>query len=215
MDVFQASHVLVRKEPANLYDVVQPALEDPGLRDQLVAGSFAKDETYRYNCVRVLLRAMDQRAALFYPYWERFEKMLDSPNGFHRSAAAQAIAYLSNVDEDCRLDSIFRHYLRLLDDSKVMVSHYFLETLPIVYQARGDLRTVIVKTLLGIDKTGHPPARKELLKADVINFFDRLYSILPPEDRKKALVFVRRQMDSQSSKTRKASKEFLKRHHEE
>ena len=127
MNAANAKQILIKKEPANLYDAVLPALKNAELRDLLVGGSFAKDETYRYNCVRVLFRAIEQNPALFYPYWDRFEKMIDSPNGFHRSAAAQAIAYLSSVDTDCRLDMIFDHYLGLLNDSKVMVTHYFIE----------------------------------------------------------------------------------------
>ena len=129
MNTVTAKKILTKKEPTNLYDVVQPALEVADIRDLLVEGSFAKEETYRYNCVRVLYHALEQRPDLFYQYWSNFESMLDSSNGFHRSIAAQAIALLSPVDQDCRLDVIFKHYLNLLDDPKVMVTHYFISTL--------------------------------------------------------------------------------------
>ncbi len=214
MNATTANQILKKKEPANLYDVVEPVLKDPMLRDTLVDGSFAKDETYRYNCVRVLFRALAQQPGLFYPHWDRFEKMIDSPNGFHRSAAAQAIAHLSSVDEDCRLDTIFDHYLDLLDDSKVMVTHYFIETLTLIYHARPDFRNKIIKTLLSIDKTAHQPQRRDLLKADIIRVFDQLFDALPDQDQKIASVFAKKQLESQSSKTRKAAREFQKKHEE-
>ncbi len=212
MDEGKAIQILNRKEPADLYEVVQPVLRYPGLRRQLVEGSFARNETYRYNCVRVLFRALAQRADLFYPYWERFANMLDSPNGFHRSCAAQAIAHLASVDTDCRLDAIFKHYLDLLDDDKVMVSHYFVETLPLIYQARSDLQQAILKTILNINDTRHPSARKELLKADVIAALDRIFETLSGVDQKRASAFARGQLASRSGKTRKAAREFQKKH---
>ena len=212
MNAMNAKQILIKKEPANLYDAVQPALKDAELRDWLVESSFAKDETLRYNCVRVLFRAMAQNPALFYPYWNRFEKMIDSPNGFHRSAAAQAIACLSSVDTECRLDLIFDHYLGLLNDSKVMVTHYFLETLGVIYQTRPDFQHKIIAALFGIDKTNHPLQRKDLLKADIINTFDQLFDIMPIQEQKKAKAFAETQLECSSSKTRKAAKEFQMKH---
>lgn len=212
MKTASAKQILTQKEPARLYEVVEPALKDAELRDLLVEGSFAKDETYRYNCVRVLFRAIAQNPDLFYQYWDRFEKMIDSPNGFHRSAAAQAIAYLSSVDTDCKLDMIFNHYLGLLNDSKVMVTHYFLEALGVIYQARPDFQHKIIATLFSIDKTDHPLQRKDLLKADIINIFDQLFDIMPIQEQKRAKAFAETQLECSSSKTRKAAKEFQTKH---
>jgi hypothetical protein len=212
MDAATARKILMKKEPANLYDAVQPVLKDAALRDELVEGSFAKNETCRYNCVRVLFRAMETKPGLFYPYWNRFAGGIDSPNGFHRSVGAQAIAHLASVDTDHKLDPIFDHYLTLLDDPKVMVSHYFLETMPLIYRTRPDLQSMIIARLFGIEKTKHPSSRKDLLKADVINIFDQLFDTLSVKDKKKALAFTRDQLECSSSKTRKAAKEFGMKH---
>jgi hypothetical protein len=212
MDTTAAKKILAQKEPTRLYDVVEPVLASAELRAVLVDSAFDKNETLRYNCVRVMFRAMDQQPELFYPYWDRFAEMIDSPNGFHRSAAAQAIAFLSIVDADCRLDRIFTHYLRLLDDSKVMVSHYFIDTLDRICRARIDLQPRIIKALLGIDRTHHTPERRELLKATVLAIFDRLYDALPEHDRKQAVAFAHASLQSVSGKTRKAAKSFLATH---
>lgn len=210
MDSATAKKILRQKEPAELYEVVQPALADAALRDELVEGSFDKNETYRYNCVRVLYRALEAEPRLFYGYWDRFAAAIDSSNGFHRSIGAQAVALLSAVDMKKRLDRVFDRFLGLLDDSKVMVSHYFLETLHLVFAARPDLQKRIVACLFSIEKTSHPSGRKDLLKADVIFVFDRIFETLSPKDRKRALAFAAAQETCSSGKTRKAAQKFVR-----
>ena len=192
--------------------MVQLALEQAETRDLLVEGCFAKDETYRYNCVRVFFRALEQQPALFYPYWERFAGMVESPNGFYRSTAAQAIAFLAAVDEDRRLDAILEAYLRLLDDDKVMVARYFVQTIHLIPQARPDLREKVVACLLDVENTRHNQSRKSLLKADVIHAFDRLFETLSGPERKEVLAFVTKEQDSESPSTRKAAKVFMENH---
>ena len=144
MDTQLAKTILTQKEPAGLYDLVQPALESAEIRDLLVDGCFAKDETYRYNCVRVFFRALEKEPALFYPYWERFAQGIHSPNSFYRSSSAQAIAFLTAVDAERRLDPILDHYLDMLDDDKVMVARYFVQTIHLVAEARPDLRGKVI-----------------------------------------------------------------------
>ncbi len=212
MDAKTAGKILTQKEPARLYDVVEPVLQDAELRDALVLSSFDKNETLRYNSVRVLFRALDEQPQLFYPYWDRFAQMIDSPNGFHRAAAGQAIAVLAAADTDCRIDKLFNHYLGLLDDPKVMVAHYFIDTLDRICRARPDLQPKVLKALFNFEQTKHLPARKELLKATIIGVFDRLSGTMTVKDQKKALAFVEGCLTSSSGKTRKAAKAFLAKH---
>ena len=212
MDAQLAKTILTQKEPEKLYDLVQPALESAEIRDLLVDGCFAKDETYRYNCVRVFFRALEKEPALFYPYWERFVEGISSPNGFYRSSSTQAIAFLTAVDKEHRLDSILDAYLRILDDDKVMVARYFVQTIHLLPQARPDLREKVIACLLGVENTRHNESRKSLLKADIISAFDRLFKNLSAQEQKDILAFVEKEQGSESPSTRKAAKAFLKKH---
>ena len=212
MDTQLTKTILIQKEPAKLYDLVQPALESAETRDLLVDGCFAKNETYRYNCVRVFFRALEQQPALFYPYWERFAEGISSPNGFYRSSSTQAIAFLTAVDEERRLDSILDSYLRMLDDDKVMVARYFVQTIHLIPAARPDLRAKVIACLLDVENTRHTASRKSLLKANIINAFGQLFETLPPQEQKQTLAFAEKELDSESPSTRKAAKAFLKKH---
>jgi len=212
MDTQFAKTILTQKEPTELYDLVQPALESAELRDLLVEGCFAKDETYRYNCVRVFFRALEGQPALFYSYWDNFVGMIDSPNGFYRSTAAQAIAFLTEVDKEKRLDTILDTYLQMLDDEKVMVARYFVQTVHLIHATRPDLREKVIACLLGIENTQHNGSRKSLLKADIISAFDQLYESMSSQEQKEILTFVENEIDSESPSTRKAANVFLKKH---
>lgn len=212
MDNNHAKSILTQKEPAELYNLVGPVLESAELRDLLVEGCFAKDETYRYNCVRVFFRALEEQLALFYPYWEHFAEMIDNPNSFYRSTATQAIAFLTTVDDGRKLDAILDTYLNMLDDGKVMVARYFVQTIHLIPQARSDLREKVVARLLDVENTHHTESRKSLLKADIINAFEQLFETLTEQEQKQTLAFAEKEMDSESPSTRKAAKAFLKKH---
>ena len=212
MDTQLTKTILTQKEPAELYDLVQPGLESVELRDLLVEGCFAKNETYRYNCVRVFFRALEKEPGLFYPYWERFVEGISSSNGFYRSSATQAIAFLTAADKEHRLNTILEAYLRMLDDEKVMVARYFVQTIHLIPKARPDLHEKVIACLLDVENTRHTASRKSLLKADIINAFEQLYETLSAQERKEILAFVEKERDSESLSTRKATKAFLKKH---
>jgi len=174
MNIQSAKTILTHKEPAELYDLVQPALESAEVRDLLVEGYFAKDETYRYNCVQVFFRALEKQPALFYSYWNNFAGMIDSPNGFYRSTAAQAIAFLTAVDTERLLDPILDTFLGMLDDEKVMVARYFVQTIHLIPAARAELRKKVIVCLLGIEIRDTPKTArvcsKPILSAPLSTF---------------------------------------------
>src|SRR5512143_1374807 len=209
MNVAAAQRMLAQKEPPTLYSLVEPALQDDGLRDFLAEHAFDQDETVRYNSIRVLWRAADRKPRLFYQYWDRFAAMITSPNGFHRSAAAQLIASLSAADEDCKLDRLLNDYMRLLDDPKVMVTHYFVETLDHICRARPDLQKRIVTALLNVDRSSHTQQHKDMLKADILAVLDRLFDSLPADLQRKSLKLAESTLGCTSPKSRKAAKVFL------
>ena len=212
MEMQFTESILSQKEPSELYDLVEPALESTDLRELLVEGCFAKNETYRYNCVRVFFRALAQQPGLFYPYWERFAEGISSPNGFFRSSSTQAIAFLTAVDEEHRLNTILEAYLGMLDDEKVMVARYFVQTIHLIPEARPDLRTKVIACLLDVENTRHTASRKSLLKADIINAFDRLFETMSAQEQKQTLAFAKKELDSESPSTHKAAKAFLANH---
>ena len=100
----------------------------------------------------------------------------------------------------------------MLEDNKVMVARYFVQTIHLIAAARPDLREKVIACLLGIENTRHTESRKSLLKADIINAFDRLFESLSAQEQKEVLAFVEKEQISESPSTRKVAKAFLKKH---
>jgi hypothetical protein len=138
--------------------------------------------------------------------------MIESPNGFYRSTAAQAIAYLTAVDKNRHLDTILDTYLHMLDDEKIMVARYFVQTIHLLPKARPDLCEKVFARLLDVENTHHSESRKSLLKADVINAFDQLFETLSAQEQDETLAFVEKEIDSESPTTRKVAKAFIEKH---
>ena len=198
--------LLAAERDPDLDAAVRLALADAEFRAALRDGVVSKNEVYRYNCFRVLLRISESQPAVLYPDWEGFVALLGSDNAFHRSIGLQVIANLVSADVDRRFDALFDRYFALLDDDKVMVARYLAQSAGRIAKAMPDLRARITERLLDVACTHHE--HKDLVKTDVIQAFAEYAEDYP--DKARILAFVEQQLDSTSPKTRKAAKEFLR-----
>jgi len=213
MDINGLMQILSKKDPPNLDEIIHLALTNAGVLMIALNGMAAVEDNYRYNCVKVLLQIIDRQPAILYPYWDRFVKLLDSPNAYHRAIAVQALSGLALVDCQGRLESLLDRYLDMLDDKSVMVARYFAQSICKVIHAKPSQREKIINHLLDVDKTHHTQSRKDLIKADLVTSFDELFGTIQKKER--ILAFVERQMASSSPKARQAAKDFLKKHQKE
>ena len=95
----------------------------------------------------------------------------------------------------------------LLDDRSMVVAYYVAQTSAKIIKAKPELENRITSKLLAIDKTHHLSGRKELIKAGIIEAFDKLFENtgIRPE----LIDFVKQQLNSESRKTAKLAKVFL------
>jgi hypothetical protein len=193
------------KEP-DLAQAVELALADSRLLDEILKGMLSKNETYRYNCYKVLFRISSDTPQVLYPEWEYVE-LLGSPNSYHRMAAINIIANLTRNDTENRLEGIFDQYFGLLDDKSMITAIYTAQNAGKIATAKPLLRDKITERLLAIDRTHYTQDRKDLIKAGAIQSFEEIFE--PSLDKERILAFVREQLDCQSPKTRKIAKNFL------
>jgi hypothetical protein len=176
--------------------------------EELLDGIVSKDDTYRYNCFKVLVQISENEPLVLYPEWDRFVGLLGSPNAFHRSISVQIIAGLTGADTEKRFDDIFDLYFGMLDDEKVVVARYLAQNAWKIARSKPYLLERTTERLLDVDETHHTQSRKDLIKADVIQSFEALFDQV--QDKKRVLAFVEQQLESSSPKARKAAKSFLK-----
>jgi len=192
---------------ADIEKMAERAIINETLLAELVDGLKVKNETYRYNCYKVLYSISQNQGEILYPYWDTFVQSLSSVNSYHKMAAVHLIANLVPVDKENKFADIFSHYYNLLDDNSMVVSYYVAEVSGRIAKAKPDLQRAITLKLLGIEQTSHKPGRKELIKTAVIEAFNEYYE--ESLDKAEITDFVKKQMTSESPKTRKTAKAFL------
>jgi hypothetical protein len=202
--------MLIDKQQPRLEEAIQLVLADRQALEQVLAGIIAKDDTYRYNCFKVLHQIAEEQPQAIYPAWDDFVELLDSDNAYHRSMGAQLIATLACADTDHRFETIFDRTFALLDDEKIVPARQFAQQVGRIARANPHLQSRITEQLLAVEDTHHTEGRKDLLKGDVIGVFDEFFADSPNQER--ILAFVRRQLTCSSPSTRKAARAFVERH---
>ena len=195
------------KEHPCLEEAMQLALSDERALREILGGVVSKDDTYRYNCFKVLVQISEDHPMILYPEWDYFVGLLGSGNSYHRSIGLQIIASLTKVDDETRFDGIFDQYFGLLDDEKVITARYLAQSAGRIVRAKPHLQARITEKLLGIDGTHHAQGRKDLIKADIIQSFEEFFE--DSCDKGEILAFVEKQLGCSSPKTKKAAKAFL------
>lgn len=189
--------------------LAREALEDEDLLSELVAGLSAKEERVGHNCLRALLLLAEENPLVLYPYWDIFVELLRSENTYFKLRGANLIAAIISVDSEDRFQEIFDEYYALLDGKSVIAACYVAGNSGRIANAKPQLRAEITARLLSIDDTHHPPERRDLIKGHAVEALGEYFE--DSGDRSKILEFVRAQLESESPRTRKKAREFLKR----
>jgi len=187
--------------------VAEKALANHKLLSEILDGLTSKQETFRYNCHKVLMHISQINGEVLYPEWDYFVQFLDSDNSYRKMSAVLIIARLTIVDNENRFERIVDKYFSLLDDKSMIVAIYVASSSGMIVRAKPQLEREITNRLLDIDKTHHTEGRKPLIKAGAIEAFDQYFT--EASDKGRIIAFVREQQTCDSPKTRKAAQEFI------
>jgi hypothetical protein len=188
----------------NIESIAQKAITDEKLRGELIENLKSKKDTIRENSFNTLLFMSENHPEALYPQWDYFAGMIDSDNAFWKHMAVRLIANITKVDIQNKFDMIIDKYFDLLNDSVIVAGHVTANSGRIA-KAKPKLQTKITNKLLNIDRTKQK--HKDLIKAGAIKSFDEYFE--ESQDKKRIMNFVKKQLNSESPKTRKTAKEFL------
>ena len=174
------------------------------LRDNLTA----KNETVRYNSAKVLFLISEEHPDVLYSEWDYFVGLLSSDNTYWKCSAIRILANLARGDGENKFEKIFNIYYGLLDDKSIIPAAYVAGDSSKIAKAKPELQTKITQRLLNIDETHHKQERKDLIKSAIIESFNEYYEDI--KNKKKIIEFVKKQLECQSPKTRKAAANFLR-----
>jgi hypothetical protein len=185
-------------------------LDDPELLQELLNGVAPQSQksARRENCSQALMFMAETWPEVLLPKWDYFIQLCKSNNGSSKYVAVYVIASLTKADQTGKFDQFFEDYFSLLNDESVMVASHAALNAAKIGKACPALQTKIAQRLMQIDQSQHEGNRLALVKAYIIDTLDALYetSSIQPE----IMDFVRNQVQSDSPKTIKLAKAFIK-----
>jgi HEAT repeat protein len=190
-------------------ELAKKAIGDKKLLDELLKGILSKQDKTRFTSFRALSFIGEERPELLYRYWDCFASLIDSENTHSKYIAIYLIASLTVVDKENRFERIFNNYFALLDDRSIIHAAHVAANSGKIARARPKLQTEITSKLLSIDRTHHEPHRRELIKSYAVEAFNEYFE--QAKNKESIIAFVRKQLKSESPKTRKKAGEFLER----
>ena len=199
----------LREKDANFKENALNALKNESIFSELLEALTSKEDTVRSNSFQSLLYLSEEYPERVYPHWDYFAGLLTSRNTYHKYIGIYIIAALAQHDEERKFESLFDIYFGLLDDKSVIPPSHIARNVGKIMKTHGHLEEEIIHRLLSIDETQHEPGRKALIKGYIIEALHDCFGEI--KDKKRIIDFVREQTESESPKTRKAAKEFLRR----
>ena len=109
---------------ADIQKMAEKAIGDKTVLSELLEGLEVKEETYRYNCHKVLMLISQKRPEMLYTAWDYLVGHLSSVNSYHKMSAILLLANIISVDKENRFDDIFDVFYGLLDDRSMVVTYY-------------------------------------------------------------------------------------------
>jgi hypothetical protein len=148
---------------------------------------------------------------MFYPYWDEIAALLHHENSYHRDFAVEIIGNLTKVDQENHFAVIDDDYFGIVNDEKFMTGNCCVKNLLKIFRHKPEQQVRIIETLLDIDnRCDYTEKQKGVLKADVLEIFDKVYEEVNERDEINA--FIKAEVESISPKTRKKAKELVKRY---
>ena len=201
----QLSHLLAIKK-TDLEPIKKMCLDHSPFRDELVENLAEKNETLRYNSFLVLNSIAEEKPEILYHYWDTCVNYLKSEKVLQVLVGIELISRLVPADKENRFDEVAGYYFNLINHPNVIPIRYLMLNCWRIGKSRPQYIPQIRNLIFSID--GINQEHKGLLKGDGILAFAQLWDQI--DEKEEIIQFVKDQLDSESPKTIKEAKKFLK-----
>ena len=187
---------IVLKEKQTLDDVVELTLNHPHIM-------------VYYHGYYILDKATEINPKKFYKYWDDFAKLLKHKNTYHRQIGIVILSNLSKVDKDNKFSEIIDDYMQCLYDKMILIGVFCVRYLKAIIRNKPEYQNQIINELLEHrKKTSFKEKQEALLEYEILEIFEDNYAKL--ENKDKITEFIKDRQNSISPKTKKKSKEIMK-----
>jgi hypothetical protein len=204
LDMFDLNNKLIQPDR-----VAELAIDDEKLLADLLDGVSAgrQKSAVRETCSKALMHMAEVWPEMLFPHWDYFMDLLASDNGFSKYVAVYVLSSLAVVEPDGRFEKSLDDFYRALDDESVMIASHLALVSGKIARAKPKLRSEITRRLFKIDQSHFDEGHQSLVKAYIIEAFERYFDV--SENKNEIMAFVEQQKDCSSPKTRKLAKAFL------
>lgn len=186
--------------------IVEKVILDNNLIKPILEGILSKNDEVRQKNFRVLLQISRKYPKILYSKWDFLVNLLNSDNHFHRYMSINLIANIASNDITNKFKEIFDEYFGNIENDRTMVAGQTTLNSGKIANKIPSLIPKITNILLNIDKI-HRGKQIELLKGYAIESFNEYFDKI--KDKNEIINFVKKQLNSNSPKTRRIAKEFI------
>ncbi len=176
----------------------------------LKQGLLGKNQQLKNDSFKALLALAKESPSALYPEWDFCAGLIAPDQGADlKYIGVYLLANLTAADKEQKFARLFEGFYALLDDASIIPSAHTAAVSGLIAHNLPELQSRITARLLDIDRTHHPPARRDLIKSYAIQALGEYFVELDPGEQARVLEFVRAQQRALSPKTRKVAKAFL------
>lgn len=162
-----------------------------------------------YHCYYILDRASSRNPELFYEDWEKFEKLLEHKNSYHRTIGLVMISNLINADKGKLFDKTADKYFMFINDEKITTARDCVTCTGKILRVRSDYINQVMKLYLEMEKICiFKENQKMLLLYDMLVIFEEFYN--ETVHKKGIEEKILKNLENSSPKTRKKARELKK-----
>lgn len=198
----------LKKKSNNTDLIVELILQDLSLIRDLIYGISSTEATVRFKCAKVLRGLSKVKPELLYPYFDFFNKLLDNPNNIIKWNAMDIIANLTEIDTERKFEGIFDKYYSLLNEGSLITAGHVVDNSGKIANVKHNLREQITNHLLTLEQVPLPTEEcRSILGGKAVQSFGQYINHVKNNDA--VVAFIKRQLKSNRSATRKKAEELL------
>ena len=146
----------ISNENVDIEKYVEIVLKNDEIREELVNQMIThKHIMVYYHCYYILDIASSRNPALFYNDWEKFEKLLDHKNSYHRTIGFVMISNIIEADSEKFFDKISDKYFMFINDEKITTARDCVVCTRKILRQRPDYIDEVIKLYLN---SNHEPS---------------------------------------------------------
>jgi len=185
-----------------------PALSQPELIAEMIAGVGAKKARVRLGASKALQDLSCRSPQLLYPHFDFFAAMLGHPNQILKWNALLTLAHLAPVDSEGKLDLILRSYLSPIAGPHMITAAHAIRGGAMIGAARPHLAQRIARKILSVERTVYAtPECRNIAIGHALQAFGALCRALPDNGAIRA--FARRQLSNPRAATAVKARKLL------